>query len=550
MPSDPEGHLIRLELFEEERRKRRDSEAEAHAAKEREKARAAEIARRDSRPADYSPPSTPGELIERYRRGERYFAHADLRGARFPEQTFSNANFTGANFGGSSFSACIFQACLLEAADLRGATLEKAAFHLCNVDRMVLAEARLLDTRFSNLALGHVDFDQTRIEGLKIDNCEELPPSFASAKGIGTASFVGCTFVAPVLRNAFMAGAQFSSCSLASADLSGADLRETKFLDCTLTHAKFDGAQLGGTEFKGTRLASSSLKLARDVRSVDWQGVDISNCDLSQTDLHEMNFSGVKALETNFSQSKLAGADFSGAALNGASFKSAELRLARFTRAAINSADFEGADLRFVKDIRFDQNNLYSAKLSPKATDTWTELRRQYSGSRLAFHLVVLVAFFLPYVIRASAWVQVNNAQAAHAAAVERLRADPEKRRVLEAATFAFPEAMQIATSKCLAPECREWRVWELLLARDAVWYSQLLAWLLIVYNLARLYLTWKIGPLRDDEDRTYVTPALGDYQHLLVAHRMVQCVFYVSAVSFAFHVYDALILGSVWLPR
>jgi hypothetical protein len=161
-----------------------------------------------------------------------------------------------------------------------------------------------------------------------------------------------------------------------------------------------------------------------------------------------------------------------------------------------------------------------------------------------------LVAFFLPYIARVAAWTQVNSAQLAHAAALKEIQADPSKVRALETATAIFPELTQVVTSKCLAPECKEWRVWELLLARDAIWYSQLLAWLLIVYNLARLYLTWKVGPLRDDEDRTFVTPARSDYLALFGAHRLVQVVFYVSIVSFAFHAYDALINGTVWLPK
>jgi hypothetical protein len=96
---------------------------------------------------------------------------------------------------------------------------------------------------------------------------------------------------------------------------------------------------------------------------------------------------------------------------------------------------------------------------------------------------------------------------------------------------------------------CREWKVWELTLALHKPWYSTMAAAMLIIYNLVRLYLTWKVGPLRDDEERTFVTPARADYVGLRNAHFFFSAIFVVVLVNLALHWYDLFATASVWLP-
>ena len=47
------------------------------------------------------------------------------------------------------------------------------------------------------------------------------------------------------------------------------------------------------------------------------------------------------------------------------------------------------------------------------------------------------------------------------------------------------------------------------------VWSGALLFVLLLIYNVARFWLTLQVAPLRDAEERSGVTPALVDYVHL-----------------------------------
>jgi uncharacterized protein YjbI with pentapeptide repeats len=505
---------------------------------------------RDEQPKDYKPPTTPHDLLERYGKGERYFPNTSLSGGELNKVTFEYANFKDADFKLAKLNFCNFKNCDFQNADADTCIVFNTSFEACIVEGMKLRGATLEVARFANCKLSNVDLSSASLDHLTLDRCSDLPDTFKLAKGLITARLVDCTFTGADLSGANLSHVDLAGCSFASADFSDADLSDSNLSGTTLTGAKFLRTRLKSANLQNTVFAGSTLKLAVDLPEIKWRGANLSNCDLSGMNLVKFNLSGVTARNADFSNCNLENADLSKALLNAASFKSANLRYTTWQDAVLNAADFEGADLRYAKNIWFDQNNLYTARLSPKGGDAWTQLRREYSGSRLAFHMLILVAFFLPYVIRAAAWTQVNNAQLAHAAALQEIQSDPSKRRAMEAATAIFPELSQVATSKCLAPKCKEWRIWELLLARDAIWYSQVLAWLLIVYNLARFYLTWQVGPLRDDEDRTYVTPARSDYLALFGAHRLVQVVFYVSIVSFAFHAYDALFNGIVSLPK
>jgi uncharacterized protein YjbI with pentapeptide repeats len=553
MYRDPEDHYPNSETRKlDEERSRREAMGFALAEQQRQAERDAAAKRlklRDLPPPNYIPPGSAEELAQRYQKGERHFANARLHGAVLRDLKFENASFAAADLSTANFTDCQFEHCILDGTNANESTFEKTIFHRCGVDKLTLWQSTLTGTVFKAMNLTEIDFTACKFEELNFNACGNLPASFATARNPGAARFVQCTLTGAVLRDANLKGITFLECELNSADFTGTNLTDSDLSLSHLTNAKLELAQLKGAKLDGTVFAGSTLKLASNLAEITWKGADISNCDLSNSKLVKADFSEVEARNTDFSRCDLQDAKFSRACVNTSVFKNANLQKSKWESASITSADFEGANLRFVEEIWFDQNNLYTAKLSPKGGDAWTELRRQYSGSRLAFHMLILVAFFLPYVIRAAAWVQVNNAEAAHAAAIAELQSDPKMHRFLEEATIASPRFVQMSTSKCLAPKCREWRVWELLLARDAVWYSQLLAWLLIIYNLARLYLTWKVGPLRDDEDRTYVTPALSDYRTLFVAHKVVRVVFFVSLVSFAFHAYKVLILGSVWLP-
>ena len=100
----------------------------------------------------------------------------------------------------------------------------------------------------------------------------------------------------------------------------------------------------------------------------------------------------------------------------------------------------------------------------------------------------------------------------------------------------------------CLTEECEEWEVWEVLIGVDRGLSYWLLVAALIVYNACRGSLTWLVGQLRDDEERSGYSPALKDYGWLVWPHRVVRGLLFVSLASLVWHAYHWLTLP-VWLP-
>lgn len=105
--------------------------------------------------ADYQPPQSANELLQRYQNGERYFGATELdqepidfsclslEGIIFAPGSFLMVDFRNANLKGADFSDCNVKTC-----DFRGADLEDACFR----------NAALEATQFQNANLKNCDF--------------------------------------------------------------------------------------------------------------------------------------------------------------------------------------------------------------------------------------------------------------------------------------------------------------------------------------------------------------------------------------------------------
>lgn len=107
-----------------------------------------------------------------------------------------------------------------------------------------------------------------------------------------------------------------------------------------------------------------------------------------------------------FLGAELEGADLSEADLQGANFAHANLHGASLTYANLHDADLRGA-YRFRLDGNFTRN----VRLPYRSTDPWSVLRRTYTGPRMLFNMLFLVAFAIPYIGKVVFWLSINRAQ-------------------------------------------------------------------------------------------------------------------------------------------
>lgn len=121
-----------------------------------------------SKPDDYHEYAmiTPGEIIQRYQRGERNFSWIELpepeslRGSLLPGIIFDHAwidsvDFTGANLRGASFvnahlKCCTFDGADLRGGDFRGAGIDGATFGEAQMDGACFAGATTYGAELKN----------------------------------------------------------------------------------------------------------------------------------------------------------------------------------------------------------------------------------------------------------------------------------------------------------------------------------------------------------------------------------------------------------------
>jgi len=277
-----------------------------------------------------------------------------------------------------------------------------------------------------------------------------------------------------------------------------------------------------------TSQSLQSERTSRTLTGANFKEADLTGTDFRGAILSLANFNGAILILAN-----LSGANFPGFAnpemLINANLSNANLTHAIFTGlnlqgTILNNADLSSADLRRTQHCEFDQTCLRGAQLSPYCSDRWSELRRKYTGTRFFLTLLFLIAYFFPLAAQLLFWNAVGRVQATHYFDAERN-----------------------------TDRLTQMTVFEKLISLEQGWLYAILAILLVMYNVGRGLLTWRIGPMRDEEDRSGYTPEAAAFQQLYwVDHRILRWLVYaswVSAVLLIFTIYSGL-GTTVWVPK
>jgi len=295
----------------------------------------------------------------------------------------------------------------------------------------------------------------------------------------------------------------------------------------------------------------ASLKHA-NLRMAKLSESKLEQADFTDAQLSQAVMKGVDATSATFDRATLEMTSLESANLSWAKLRGARLVNACLQDADLLATDFEGADLQGTTGARFDASLTRGAKLSPRPDDPWSELKRWYTGTMFPFHLLLLVAFLVPYVARTAMWVAVTKIQEGVVEALERVEAGAKRIEPVDQGQVL--EALKRARlTPCLANDCRQWQVWQVLLGLDrSGWRPRILSFLaavLILYNICRAVLTWQVGLLRDIEQHSGYSPAWSQYKWAVTVHRGMKVVFWVAVFSFAAHAVEWLFLSRVWLP-
>jgi hypothetical protein len=131
-------------------------------------------------------------------------------------------------------------------------------------------------------------------------------------------------------------------------------------------------------------------------------------------------------------------------------------------------ADLEGANLTDAKGLTLSENNIRNARFSPNADDDWSVLRRTYTGACLLFHVLLMLAFFLPFVAKTFYWVAMNNAQhyaqTLYSDVAKAVSTHPELESAFQRVEAALKQRNELLKQR---NELRRYAIWQLLLGVD-----------------------------------------------------------------------------------
>ncbi len=248
--------------------------------------------------------------------------------------------------------------------------------------------------------------------------------------------------------------------------------------------------------------------------------------------------------------------------------------------------------------FKLDFTRTRDTQFEPKVSDPWSILRRNYTGPQFALHLLFLLLFALPFFARSLYWRGVNEVQEiGYKAAVSqvrmaanhlrespgarawvqetegflerhaetltgegRLAAYRGLRHVLESAArlesganlldpaalakerLWASEAKALLHLPLLREEAHERPVWQLLVGLDkGLFYFLLVLLPVILYNVLRAWLTYKVSLLRDAEERSGYSPRWSDYGWLYWLHQPARLLLLAASIAFVFNAWHWL---------
>lgn len=149
-------------------------------------------------------------------------------------------------------------------------------------------------------------------------------------------------------------------------------------------------------------------------------------------------------------------------------------------------------------------------------------------------------------------WVGVNRAQTAVVHAAERVDAAAQ---TAQATHPDLAAAMQDAAreignvTQTFTKTTNTYQVWQVLTGLDRGWGACALAILLLLYNIGRGWLTYQLGAMREESDRSGFAPYWKDYKLAWYTHHyLMRWLMLIAVLSFAYHAWFWL-TATVVLP-
>lgn len=240
-----------------------------------------------------------------------------------------------------------------------------------------------------------------------------------------------------------------------------------------------------------------NLQLIVHLEFANLDGADLAHANLLLAHLEHVDLSLARADHADFRYAHLEDADLELSRLSYCDLSSCFLQ-----DASLNRACLDYASIRSSHGVLFDDNQSVRLNIEGNAPDPWSTLRRTYTGPMFFVHLLLLVAFLLPYAAKVLTLTTTARGYEALRQSLEAGEGVPPGGEVVRAWLEHFD-----------ASHTQTHAAWVLLGGTHAWWWAMVpTALAILCYNVLRGHLTLTIGVLRDQADRVERTPRVVEY--------------------------------------
>jgi hypothetical protein len=283
------------------------------------------------------------------------------------------------------------------------------------------------------------------------------------------------------------------------------------------THAEYLRTGLGPkVNFEHLLIKGLTIPEGSDFRRMDLSFTRFENTTFNLVMFSYIDFAGARFDDVQFQKCLFSNVEFSNSTWRHINFENClfdfcffrgakNFQFCDFGGAHLQDCDLTGVDIQFCKRFVLDNTVTPGMRLPLRSPDPWSQLVRSYTGAKLLFNFLFLAVYFTPFVVKGLGLIALSRMEARlseRLAAVAQKVAEKIAEHPLEIQQALGPMLLEIqkVLDPCATYSCEPIPVWRVLLGHDLSWWWFWLGIVLLAYNVARAFLTWRIAPLKEEE--------------------------------------------------
>ena len=233
--------------------------------------------------------------------------------------------------------------------------------------------ADLSNRNFDNLNLQNAIFDRadlsnTSFKNANIDDARFAFANLNNSNLLDRTDLSNINFAYADLSNTNLKGKNLTGAILRGVDLSEHDLTGTNLIDATLSDAKFSSTNLKGKDLSGAKLRAVDLS-GHDLTGANLSDTFLYRADLSEIDLRTVTFTNADFTHTDLSGSKLPDSllvnnNLDYAILNNINFAGKDLSESSFKHISLDGSDMQNTNLSYASFIQVDFTKIKNKSLA------------------------------------------------------------------------------------------------------------------------------------------------------------------------------------------